>query len=173
MFAVVLPLRAIMFQVLFLSIAIAVESFVLQKRLGLSRRVSIDYATSVNLLSTIFGWLIFFFLEPLLPQLLQKQLINFILFGNFFTPSFFLSSSIYFNSTFLAFLVFLLTFLIEFICFNLLIELNKILRSNLSNKTDFESDITNLKVIEPNSLFLANACSQSLILFLCFFIQIL
>lgn len=173
MFIVVLPLRAIMFQILFLSIAIAVESFVLEKRLGLSRRVSIEYATSVNLFSTIFGWLIFFFLEPSLPQFLQKQLINFILFDNFVLPLFLSSNSIYVNITLIAFLAFLLSFFIEFFWFNLLIKLNNILRSKVSNKADFQSEITNVKVIKPNSLFLANACSQSLILLLCFCIQIL
>ncbi|MFB2968359.1 filament integrity protein FraC [Aerosakkonema sp. BLCC-F183] len=173
MFIVVLPLRAIMFQILFLSIAIAVESFVLEKRLGLSRRVSLEYATSINLFSTIFGWLTFFFMEPFLPQLLRKELINFILFDNFVFPQSLPSTSIYFNIILLAILVFLLSFFIELFSLNLLIKLNNILKSNVSNKADFQSQITKVKVIEPNSLFLANAYSQSLILLLCFFIQIL
>lgn len=49
----VLPLRAVMFQILFLLVAIAVESFIFKKKLHLSGRTSIEYATSINLFSTI------------------------------------------------------------------------------------------------------------------------
>jgi hypothetical protein len=83
----VAPLRAILFQLLFLAIAIAIEAFVLQKKLKVSRKTSVQYATSMNLLSTIVGWLLFFNLEPLLPSPYKAQLISYMLFNQFFVAN--------------------------------------------------------------------------------------
>ena len=81
MFSVVLPLRAILFQLLFLLLAIAIESIVLQERLKLSRRISLEYSASINLLSTAIGWLFFFTLEPALPLAWKGPLISYVLFN--------------------------------------------------------------------------------------------
>jgi len=84
----VLPLRAILFQVLFLMVAIATEAFVLRWQLGLQRRASMQYAATLNLFSTLIGWLIFFAIVAWLPSLfsgvLEQQLISYILFDKFF-----------------------------------------------------------------------------------------
>ncbi len=80
MFSDVLPLKAIAFQSLFLLIAIALEAMVLENRLHLGRKTSVQYATSINLLSVVIGWLVFFLVEPRLPDNLHTQLIGYIFF---------------------------------------------------------------------------------------------
>lgn len=87
MFLPVLPLRAIVFQILFLLIAIAIEALVLQRRLQIARRKSVEYAAFMNLLSAILGWIVFFFLTSRLPRELKAQLLSYIFYGNFLTLS--------------------------------------------------------------------------------------
>ena len=81
MFTDVLPLRAILYQLLFIVLAIAVEAFTLQRYLGIGRTTSIQYAATANLLSTVIGWFLFFITEPLLPPDWQQQLLEFIFFN--------------------------------------------------------------------------------------------
>jgi hypothetical protein len=76
----VAPLRMIAFQCLFLLIAIAIEGYILRRELAIAPRPSIEYAASVNLLSTLVGWLVFFGIEPLIPLPLRVQLLNCIFF---------------------------------------------------------------------------------------------
>lgn len=80
----VLPLRAIIFQFLFLLLAIALEAIVLYRILNLSYRHSIAYSTSLNLLSTVMGWLLFFGGHSFLPEELERQLLSYIFFERFF-----------------------------------------------------------------------------------------
>jgi hypothetical protein len=84
MFYDVLPLRAIAFQILFLLVAIALEAFVLWKALGkaekLNRKTCVQYATTVNLLSTWVGWMVFFVAEPWLPEVWRVELMGYIFF---------------------------------------------------------------------------------------------
>lgn len=82
-----LPLRTYLFQLLFLLIAIATESFVLQRGLGLTRRVSLEYAISLNLFSTVIGWLVFYEFQALLPGDLRGQIISYILADRFLTST--------------------------------------------------------------------------------------
>ncbi|PSB30852.1 filament integrity protein FraC [Stenomitos frigidus] len=81
----ILPLRAVVFQALFLLIAIALEALVLYRTLSLDYKTSMQYAISVNLLSTFVGWLCFFISQPLLPVTWRMQLISFIFFEHFNT----------------------------------------------------------------------------------------
>lgn len=85
-----LPIQTILFQLLFLLVAIALEAVALHRYLEISRKTSIDYATAINLLSTVIGWLIFFYLQPYLPNFFKEPLISYILFNSF---SFFKASS--------------------------------------------------------------------------------
>ena len=82
--AAVLPLRAIIFQCLLLLVAIALEARVLRRRLGFGYQPSIRYAASLNLLTVVLGWMVFLGLEPVLPDVLGRQVISYILFGNFY-----------------------------------------------------------------------------------------
>ncbi len=85
MFSDVLPLRAVLFQFLFLMIAIAIDSVVLYRNVvELEYKPSVQYAATANLFSTLLGWLVFFGIQPLLPLGLREQLISFIFFGTFF-----------------------------------------------------------------------------------------
>ena len=74
----VLPLQTYLFQALFLLVAIALEASVLQRRLYLTRRTSVEYAISINLLTTVIGWLAFFLVQNLLPQPIKDQIISYI-----------------------------------------------------------------------------------------------
>ena len=82
----VLPVQTYLFQTLFLLVAIALEARVLHRRLYLPRRTSVEYATSINLLATVIGWLAFFLLQNLLPQPLKDQIISYIFFDRFLLP---------------------------------------------------------------------------------------
>jgi hypothetical protein len=104
MYTDALPLRAILFQLLFIVIAIAIESIVLQRYLGIGRKISIQYAATANLLSTIVGWLLFFVIQPWLPASLRTQLISYIFFDRTNSPPLLIG---------LAFITFIGTFLIK------------------------------------------------------------
>ena len=55
-----IPLKVISTQALLLLFVIAIESVVLRQRLKFSPRKSVEFATSLNLLSLVVGWLLFF-----------------------------------------------------------------------------------------------------------------
>jgi hypothetical protein len=80
----VLPLRAIAFQSIFLMLAIALEAIVFFWQLELDYRTSIRYTATLNLLSTIVGWVIFFVVQSFLPEGLRIQLISYFFFERFF-----------------------------------------------------------------------------------------
>lgn len=104
MFTDVLPLRAILFQLLFIVLAIAVESIVLQKYLGIGQKTSIQYAATANLASTVVGWLIFFTAESSLPPSWRVQLIGYIFYDRINSPALLIG---------LAFSIFIGTFLLK------------------------------------------------------------
>ncbi|TVQ18682.1 MAG: hypothetical protein EA367_13990 [Leptolyngbya sp. DLM2.Bin15] len=76
----VLPLRAVVLQSLLLFVAIATEAAILHWELKLSYKRSIEYATSLNLLSVVIGWLVFFLVLPILDDGLQQALVSYVLF---------------------------------------------------------------------------------------------
>ncbi|HEY9641748.1 MAG TPA: filament integrity protein FraC [Coleofasciculaceae cyanobacterium] len=79
----ILPLRAIVLQSLFLLMAIAIESTVLKRRMPLTPKDSVYFATAINLLCVILGWLalfIFLNMANILPPGIQVPLISFIFF---------------------------------------------------------------------------------------------
>ncbi len=78
----ILPLRTIALQTLFLWVAIAIESYIFHAQLNLHRRFSIFYATTLNLVANLMGWFLFFNLERLLPDRLRQTLIDFIILGD-------------------------------------------------------------------------------------------
>lgn len=83
----ILPLRAIAYQIIFLLMAIAIESTVLHKQLNIPPKQGVQFAASINLLTTVLGWLGIFFLlstslalpTPLATEL-KLALLNFIFF---------------------------------------------------------------------------------------------
>ncbi|MGI0488312.1 filament integrity protein FraC [Pantanalinema rosaneae CENA516] len=109
MFDSILPLRAIIFQMLFLLVTIALEGLVFFKNLNLDYKTSMRYAAVLNLFSTFLGWLFFFQINQFLPEDVQRQFISYIFFDRFFpnpwfaavTPIIILTSLGIFIGTFL------------------------------------------------------------------------
>ncbi len=77
----ILPLRAILSESLILLVVIAIESCFFQIRLNFIPKVSVEYATVMNLISTCVGWVFFFYGVSLLPNMWEKQMVAYILFG--------------------------------------------------------------------------------------------
>lgn len=82
-FSYVMPLTVILTQALLLLLAIAIEAFVIQQQLQFSPRKSMEYSASLNLLSTVFGWLVFFVLVETfpLPEVLELDILNLVFFA--------------------------------------------------------------------------------------------
>jgi hypothetical protein len=79
----VLPFRLILFQSYFLLIAVAVEAFILYRRLQTSRKKSVQYAAFMNVLAHVCGWIVFFVLLPLFPEEFKAQVISYIFYNRF------------------------------------------------------------------------------------------
>jgi len=169
---IVLPLQLILFQILFLLVAIALEARVLHRRLNLTRKTSVQYATSLNLWSVVLGWLTFLVLETLLPQFLRIQIVNFIFFDHpigsqLDTPNPQLIS--------IGIMIFFFSFIIKIIGFELIKQWihdqpeQFKMSSDISNKRPSlfnqpKRKITNPKPNPAFALLLANAYSYSAIL---------
>jgi hypothetical protein len=83
----VLPLQTFLFQFLFLLVAIALEARVLYRKMRLSRRASVEYATFINLLAASIGWLVFFIAHKWIPLPLKDQLVSYIFFDRLLGPN--------------------------------------------------------------------------------------
>lgn len=105
----VLPLRAVMMQLLLLIVSVAIEGVILQRQLGMSPRGSMQYSLALNLFSSAVGWLVAFTVHPLLPLPWQLDTISFVFFGHpFSTGSFGLTLPVFFG-----FAAYFFTFLVE------------------------------------------------------------
>ncbi|MGB3790907.1 MAG: filament integrity protein FraC [Phormidesmis sp.] len=78
----ILPLRAILFQILFLMVAIVIEAGILRQRLRLGFRTSVQYALVTNLATVVAGWIAFLIVEPLTSVPIREQIISYVLFDN-------------------------------------------------------------------------------------------
>lgn len=81
-----MPLRSVAFQAFCLLVAIAIESWVLWRNLGVTPRQSLQFATTINLLCTVVGWVVFFAVQPFLPELLRQEILGFIFFNQWTAP---------------------------------------------------------------------------------------
>ncbi|NEP17673.1 MAG: hypothetical protein F6J97_12330 [Leptolyngbya sp. SIO4C1] len=86
-FEPVFPLKAIIFQILLLLVATALEAGVLRQRLRLGYQKSVQYAAVINLLSVVLGWFVFLIAEPLVDARLRAQIVSYILFDRFLNNS--------------------------------------------------------------------------------------
>lgn len=172
MIDIVLPLQLILFQILFLLVAIALEARVLHQRLKLTRKTSMQYATSLNLWSVVIGWLTFLFLATLLPRFLQNQIVSFIFFDHPIGSSLDQANPLIIS---LGICIFFFTFIIKLLGLELLrIWIHDkpeqlTTNSNLSNKRPSLLNSPKRKITQskPNPAFavlLANAYSYSAIL---------
>jgi hypothetical protein len=80
-----LPLRVVLFQLLALLVVIAIEAMILEQKLDISPRGSVQFATIINLFSTLAGWLLFLVVEAILPARSRLETINYVFFNSFFT----------------------------------------------------------------------------------------
>lgn len=78
----VVPIPTFLWQVLLLLVAIALESRMLHNKLGISRKSSVQYATSMNLIVTVLGWWALFVINFVLAQEFKNQIISYICFGH-------------------------------------------------------------------------------------------
>lgn len=155
----VLPLRAIAFQLLFLVLAIAIEAAVLNVRLDLGRKVSMQYAATINLFTTVLGWIVFFVVEPLLPEPSRRMVIEYVFFGIKSIPTVMIG---------VGFAIFLATFLlklqgIEWL--ELLLEKNKIAEKKSDEPPKFkgrrqqQNPVFEIEANRPLAVLWANAFS--------------
>ncbi|NES72420.1 MAG: hypothetical protein F6K24_48105 [Okeania sp. SIO2D1] len=79
----VIPIPTILLQSLLLMCAIALEATVLRNQLLMSKKTSIEYSIAMNLFSAAFGWMAFLYLQGVMPEKFQLQLIDLVLFGQF------------------------------------------------------------------------------------------
>ncbi len=103
----IFPTGAILFNFLFLTVAIPIEAYILSTRLKFDKRTSIFYAICLNLFSGAIGWFVFFLLEPILPIELKSELINYVFFNQFI-------NNIHGLVFMTAIIIFFTTFLIKF-----------------------------------------------------------
>ncbi|MEH1962622.1 MAG: filament integrity protein FraC [Nostoc sp.] len=116
----IFPIGGILFDFLFVLIAIPIEAYVLHSRLKFDKKTSTFYAISINLFSSVIGWFIFFVSEPMLPIQVKSELINYMFFNNFKYPK---SQTLIILT---AFIIFFATFLLKFFILRvLLLSLNE------------------------------------------------
>jgi hypothetical protein len=109
------PIGTILFNLLFFLIAIPIEGYVYHKRLNFDKKTSIFYAIAVNSFSGVIGWIIFFFIEPLLAVPVKAELIGYIFFNNFRANN---SQGVLILTTFI---IFFATFIMKFFLLRLFI----------------------------------------------------
>ncbi|MFK8185292.1 MAG: filament integrity protein FraC [Phormidesmis sp.] len=76
----IFPLKAIIFQALFLMVAVTIEAGILRQRLRLGFQTSVQYTLGINLAAVVVGWITFLIIEPLSPPEIKSQIISYILF---------------------------------------------------------------------------------------------
>lgn len=165
MFTDVLPLRAILFQLLFLVLAIAIEAIVLQRYLGIGQKTSIQYAATANLVAAVVGWLIFFTAESSLPPVWRVQLIGYIFYDRINSPALLIG---------LAFIIFIGAFLLKLQTINwldLILEIRKPATVEVQDPTKFRGRTAQRPSFAeiPNralAVLWANAASFSAITFI-------
>jgi hypothetical protein len=171
MFDSILPLRAIVFQMLFLLVAIALEGLVFFKNLNLDYKTSMRYAAVLNLFSTFLGWVIFFEVNLFLPEDVQRQFISYIFFDRFFPNPWLAAVTPVIVITSLA--IFIGTFLVELNGLELLeylLERNKDSQSPTEHMTRLQGRRDQIIRFQANTkaytILIANAASFSAILLL-------
>ncbi|AVZ29666.1 filament integrity protein fraC [Nodularia spumigena CS-584] len=129
----ILPIGAILFEFLFLLIAIPIEAYVLNKRLKFDKKTSAFYAIAINLFSSTIGWIIFFIIEPMLPINLKSELISYTFFHTFRLQS--TQTFLIFTASIMFFMTFLMKFfLLRFFVISLKENLPKLYENTPENK---------------------------------------
>ncbi|EKF02035.1 hypothetical protein FDUTEX481_07286 [Tolypothrix sp. PCC 7601] len=163
----VLPIGAILFDLLFILMAISIEGYCFNRRLKFDKKTSIFYAISINLFSSVIGWVAFFVIEPMLPLQLRTELINYIFFN---TVKYSNTQTVIILS---AFIIFFATFIVKLFLlrgFSLLLneEFWKKREETTSNEPPNWRKLKRSKLISNNlvsTLLIANSLSYTAITF--------
>lgn len=111
----VFPFGVILFDFLFLLVAIPVEAFILNRRLKFDKRTASFYAIAMNVFSNVIGWVVFFILEPTnFFNDYKSQLISFLLYNR-------LNGQVYGGIVMAAFTTFFGTLMVKFLLLRLFI----------------------------------------------------
>ncbi|EDX85809.1 hypothetical protein S7335_3512 [Synechococcus sp. PCC 7335] len=78
----IFPIKAIVFQILFLMVTIVIEAGILRQRLRLGFQTSVQYALVTNLATVVAGWIVFLAIEPLASISIRERMISYVLFDN-------------------------------------------------------------------------------------------
>lgn len=116
----ILPLKAIVFQILFLMVAVTLEAGILRQYLRLGFKTSVQYATAVNLAAVVVGWIAFLVIEPLSPPEIKYQIISYILFDRLLTEGW--TAGIGASLLLLAVVAFCVTFFIKWLGIELFLK---------------------------------------------------
>ncbi len=116
-FSPILPVGIVLFDLLFLIIAIPIEAYVLNARLKFDQKSSVFYAISINIFSNVLGWLVFFFIEPSLSSTNKSEVLNYVFFNRF------QSEQIYSLLVLIAFFIFFATFFFKVLTLQMLLFL--------------------------------------------------
>ena len=156
----ILPLRAIVSESLILLIVIAIESCFFQLRLNFIPKVSVEYATVMNLISTCVKWVLFFYAVSLLPNMWEKQMVAYILFAQIGT--------IYPQFILFIFFVFLISLIVKLVSFNVCERLWNEKSKNNSVGINLSQALEELRTPKFMVIILAHTCSGLAIWFILF-----
>lgn len=78
-YLIILPV--IIWQSLYLIIAMAWDTFLFYQQLRVGRKIAIEYARTLNLFNIVTWWMLFFIIRPLISQLRELKLINLLFFS--------------------------------------------------------------------------------------------
>lgn len=157
------PFGIILFDFLFLLVAIPIETYILHRRLKFDKRTSTFYAISVNVFSNVIGWIIFFSIEPSpFFDTYKAQLINFLLYNR-------LDGEVYSGIVLAAFITFFGTLMVKFALLKIfLISLSEPGDKKSSQESDSSANLarksrrSNRKGWQSTSLFTTTLIANSL-----------
>ncbi len=111
----VFPFGVILFDFLFILIAIPIEAYIFNKRLKFDKRTSTFYAISINVFSNAIGWIVFFLVEPTsFFNDYKIQMISFLLYNR-------LDGNMYGGIVMGAFTIFFGTLMVKFLLLKLFV----------------------------------------------------
>ena len=116
----VIPLKTFVLQGLLLIVTIAIEARVIESKLGVSPRGSVQFSTLLNLVSTIGGWFCFLGIEVFLPESGRLEVMNYIFFNDWSRIN--ISQVVYLGIP-IVIGIYVLTFILESQILNLLLLL--------------------------------------------------
>lgn len=109
------PFGLILFDFLFLLVAIPIEAYILNQRLKFDKKTSAFYAISMNVFSNVIGWIVLFLIEPtIFFSNYRLGLINFLLYNR-------VEDNIYGDIILAGFITFFGTLMVKFGLLRLLI----------------------------------------------------